>query len=281
MTDLLYYPPLLIVAACFMGLCVGSFLNVVVYRLPLMLERRWLQEAAAIRHEPPPEFPKLNLALPRSACPQCDHNLSAVENIPVISYLVLRGRCAHCSAKISFRYPLVEATTGILSVVIALSFGPTLYGAACLVFACALLALSLIDYDTQLLPDDLTLPLVWGSILFNLVTQTIPLSDSVIGAIIGYLSLWSIYWVFKLITGKEGMGYGDFKLLAAIGAFLGWQSLLVVVLIASCAGAIAGISLMLFTGHQRGTPIPFGPYLAFAGVAAIWAGPVANALQRW
>lgn len=258
--------------ALVIGLCVGSFLNVVIYRLPLMLEQQWQKEAAAIRDEPQPELERINLALPRSRCPHCGHEITPLENIPVLSYILLRGRCAHCKAVISYRYPLIEVLTGCLSALVAYQFGPTSFSLAALFFVWSLIALTFIDLDTQLLPDDITLPLMWGGILFNLITQTTPLEEAVIGAVAGYLSLWSVYWLFKLATGKEGMGYGDFKLLAAIGAFLGWKILPSVILISSIVGAVVGIGLILFTKHGRDTPIPFGPYLATAGLLSLFFG---------
>lgn len=264
-------PLLVTVGSAILGACVGSFLNVVIYRIPVMLERQWQQEAATIRGEEPPVFPLLNLALPGSHCPHCSHSLTAVENVPVLSYLLLRGACRHCGARISARYPLVELLTAVLTVAVVMSFGVTIFSLGALVFVWALIALSFIDVDTQLLPDNITLPLLWGGILFNLLTGSVSLEESVIGAAAGYTLLWSIYWLFKLLTRKEGMGYGDFKLMAAIGAFLGWKSLSLVVLLSSSVGALVGVCLVLFAGHKRDTHIPFGPYLALAGLATLFA----------
>ena len=271
-------PEWVIGLSLFLGLFVGSFLNVVIHRLPLMMERQWQLEAAEIRQEPLPTLPRLNLAVPRSRCPHCGHEISAIENIPLLSYLLLRGRCRQCKASISIRYPFVEALTSILSALVAWKFGASEYTAYALIFLWALIALAFIDLDTQFLPDDITLPLVWFGLLFNLVTNSIPLEEALIGAMSGYLSLWAIYWAFKLITGKEGMGYGDFKLLAAIGAFLGWKILPVVILMSSAVGAVIGIGMIVLAKHARETPIPFGPYLATAGILALFFGPALNTL---
>lgn len=258
-------------ALCFgIGACVGSFLNVVIYRLPLMLERDWLREAATIRGETPPSFPQLNLAVPRSKCPHCGHTIEALENIPVLSYLFLKGRCKTCKSRISPRYPLVEILTASITALIAYKYGVSQYGVAAAIFSWALVCLAFIDFDTQLLPDDITLPLLWAGLLFNLNTGTIPLTEAVIGAAAGYLSLWSIYWIFKLITGKEGMGFGDFKLLAAIGAFLGWNSLFPIIFISSILGAVIGLYIVLVSKNNKENPIPFGPYLSSAGFLVIY-----------
>jgi leader peptidase (prepilin peptidase) / N-methyltransferase len=267
------------------GLLVGSFLNVVIHRLPIMMEREWKTQAEEIvgasAYEPPrfenTTSAPYNLVVPRSACPKCGAMITAWQNIPVVSYLFLRGACANCGAKISIRYPLIELLTGVLSAVVAWKFGVTWYCAAALVLTWALIALSAIDFDHQLLPDDITLPLLWIGLLLSLAA-TIPSfglpvdsGDSILGAAAGYVSLWSVYKLFKWLTGKEGMGYGDFKLLAALGAWLGWQMLLVVILLSAFAGAIVGISLVAFRGRDRDIPIPFGPYLAVAGwIALIW-----------
>lgn len=269
--------PVLVFAAIVLGLCVGSFLNVVIHRLPKMLERRWLAEAAEIREEEIPSIPHIGLSTPRSRCPHCGHQITALENIPLVSYLALRGRCSHCRAPIGLRYPIIELLTAVLSAAVAWQFGQTLACVGALLFLWALIALCFIDLDTQLLPDDITLPLVWLGLLLNLNHAFVDLESAVVGAIAGYLTLWSVYWLFKLITGKEGMGYGDFKLLAAIGAFLGWQVLPAVILLSSCVGAVVGIALIVFARHGRNTPIPFGPYLASAGVIALFYGkPLAN-----
>ena len=256
---------------CF-GLLVGSFLNVVIYRLPLMMESRWrrdcceLLEVAQEKQEAP-----LNLATPNSHCPHCKAGIKPWQNIPVLSYLLLGGKCGSCAAPISVRYPLVEFVTGIMTLALAWHFdlSPALLGAILLTWA--LIALTMIDVDHQLLPDDITLPLMWLGLLFNLGATYVSLSDAVIGAMAGYLILWSIYWVFKLLTGKEGMGYGDFKLLAALGAWLGWQALPMIILLSSLVGACCGIALMIIKRRGKEIPIPFGPYLAMAGwIALLW-----------
>lgn len=257
------------------GLIVGSFLNVVIHRLPKMMEREWHAQCAELNGKSPEPAPKYNLLAPRSACPHCAHAISAAENIPVLSYLLLRGKCKGCGAAISPRYPIVEIISGILSAYAAWHFGFGLAGLAAIVFVWALITLTFIDFDTQLLPDDITLPLLWIGLLLNLNTAYTSLPNAVIGAVVGYLILWSVYWLFKLATGKEGMGYGDFKLLAAIGAWLGWTMLPLVILLSSLVGAVVGISLILFAKHGRNIPIPFGPYLAGGGLIALfWGQPL-------
>jgi leader peptidase (prepilin peptidase)/N-methyltransferase len=266
-------PVLIAGAALVVGLCVGSFLNVVVHRLPKMLERAWREDCLEHEGKDVPDAPAYNLVVPRSACPSCGHRISALENIPVVSWLALRGRCRACSARISPRYPIVEVAGGLLAVAAIAAFGPTPKGLAACVMLWTLLALALIDADTQYLPDDLTLPLLWAGLIANLFGLFAPLASAVIGAVAGYLSLWVVYWAFKLIRGKEGMGYGDFKLLAAIGAWLGWKMLPLVILLSSVAGAIIGIALIAFRGRDHTVPLPFGPYLAIAGAIALFAGP--------
>jgi len=264
----------LALAAGLLGLCVGSFLNVVIHRLPRMMEREWQAQCAELRGETPStaEAP-LSLSRPRSRCPHCGHPISALENIPLLSYLlILRGKCSGCGQAISPRYPLVELLSGLLSAYAAWHFGPTLQTAGALLLIWALIALSFIDLDTQLLPDSITLPLLWLGLLFNLMRTYADIDGAVIGAMAGYLSLWSIFWLFKLATGKEGMGYGDFKLLAALGAWLGWSMLPVIVLLSSLVGAAAGIALIALARHGRNVPIPFGPYLAAAGIIALFWG---------
>ncbi len=256
-----------------LGLCVGSFLNVVIHRLPKMMEQDWHAQCADLRGETPATATALTLARPRSRCPSCGHQITALENIPIISYLLLRGRCSSCGTSISLRYPVVEAVTGLLSAYAVWHFGPTLQGAGALLLIWALIALTGIDFDTQLLPDSITLPLLWLGLAFNLAGTYVDLFSAVIGAMIGYLTLWSVFWLFKLATGKEGMGFGDFKLLAALGAWLGWQMLPAIILLSSIVGAVVGISLIVATRHGRNTPIPFGPYLAAAGVIALFWGP--------
>ena len=258
------------------GLMLGSFLNVVIYRLPKMLEREWRQHCAELRAEKIGTEPVFNLAVPRSTCPQCQHKISALENIPLVSYLFLRGRCAECQSPISLRYPLVEVLTGVLSGFVAWHFGYGVATFAALIFLWAMIALTFIDIDTQLLPDSITQPLLWFGLLYNLHGGQTDVYSAVIGATAGYLTLWSVYWIFKLLTGKEGMGYGDFKLLAAIGAWLGWQLLPMVILFASVVGATAGLILILTRKHTRNTTIPFGPYLAGGGLLALFWGKQLN-----
>ena len=258
------------------GLCVGSFLNVVIYRLPKIMERDWAVQCAELRGEEPPRQEPFSLALPRSRCPACAHPIAALENIPLASYLALRGKCSACGARINPRYPLVEALSGLASAYAAWHFGFGLAAFAAMLFLWCMIALSFIDFDTQLLPDSITLPLLWAGLLLNLGGTFVDLGSAVIGAATGYLSLWSVYWGFRIATGKEGMGFGDFKLLAAIGAWLGWQMLPLVVLASSFAGAIIGISLMLLAKHGRNVPIPFGPYLAVAGVVSLFWGQRLN-----
>ena len=264
---------LTVVAALLVGLCVGSFLNVVIHRLPRMLEREWKAQCAEFRKEPVPDEPAYNLVVPRSACPACGHMITALENVPVVSWLALRGKCSACQAPISARYPIIEITGALLAVAAIIAFGATAKGAAACVLLWTLLALTMIDADTQYLPDDLTLPLLWAGLLVNLGGVFTPLSSAVIGAVAGYLTLWSIYWLFKLIRGKEGMGYGDFKLLAALGAWLGWTMLPLIVLLSSAVGAVIGLALIAFKGRDHELPIPFGPYLAIAGAIALFFGP--------
>ncbi|HEY7903674.1 MAG TPA: A24 family peptidase [Casimicrobiaceae bacterium] len=266
------------VVALLVGLCVGSFLNVVVHRLPKMLERDWRAQCAELAGEAPPAADAYNLWTPRSACPGCGHRIGALENIPVVSWLALRGRCSACKAAISPRYPLVELAGGLLAAYAIWHFGPTAKGLAACVLLWTLVALAVIDADTQLLPDNLTLPLLWAGLIANLAGLFVPLADAVIGAVAGYLVLWIVYWLFRLIRGKEGMGYGDFKLLAALGAWLGWKMLPVIILLSSVAGAAIGILLIAFQGRDKATPLPFGPYLAIAGALALFAGPALLAL---
>jgi len=255
-----------------LGLMVGSFLNVVIHRLPKMMEREWQAQCAELSGKPPETLPPYNLSVPRSACPHCGHQISALENIPVLSYLVLRGKCKGCRAPILPRYPIVEAVSGVLSAYAAWHFGFSAAGIGALLLIWALLALTFIDFDTQLLPDAITLPLLWLGLLLNLFGIYAELPDAVVGAVIGYLALWSVYWLFKLVTGKEGMGYGDFKLLAALGAWLGWQMLPLVIILSSLVGAVVGIILMVVARHGRNVPIPFGPYLAGGGLIALFWG---------
>ena len=272
MLSLLSDPLAFTILAGLLGLFVGSFLNVVIHRLPRMMERDWHAQAAELRGEEPPAGERFNLATPRSRCPHCGHQITLLENIPLVSYLVLRGRCGHCGAGISKRYPIVEAVSALLSAYAAWHFGFGASALGALLFVWAMVALTFIDLDTQLLPDDITLPLLWLGLAFNLGATYAELPAAVIGAMAGYLALWSVFWVFKLATGKEGMGYGDFKLLAAIGAWLGWQMLPLTILLSSLVGAVVGIALIVFARHGRNVPIPFGPYLAAAGLIALFWG---------
>ncbi|MEQ1666930.1 MAG: A24 family peptidase [Sulfuriferula sp.] len=273
MLTLLQTNPIWFTVTCgIVGLLVGSFLNVVIYRLPKIMEREWQAQCAELNQTSLPETPHYTLSVPRSACPSCGHQITALENIPVLSYLWLRGKCARCQTHISARYPVVEAVTGILTAITASYFGYGLAAIAAIFFIWALIALTFIDFDTQLLPDSITLPLLWLGLLVNMQATFVPLHTAVIGAMAGYLSLWSIYWLFKLITGKEGMGYGDFKLLAAIGAWLGWSMLPVVILLSSAVGAVVGIILIVVAKRGHSIPIPFGPYLAGGGLIALFWG---------
>lgn len=272
-------PSLFISVSGLLGLLVGSFLNVVIHRLPKMMEREWRTQCAEFNEQSLNTAEEIsgksvpyNLHTPRSACPQCGHQISALENIPLLSYLALRGRCRKCGSPISIRYPLVEAVTGILTAYAAWHFGFSLTAVAAIVFIWALIALTFIDFDTQLLPDDITMPLLWLGIIFNLFGAFTTLNNAVTGAIAGYLVLWIVYWLFKLATGKEGMGYGDFKLLAAIGAWLGWPLLPLVIILSSVVGAVVGITLIIATRHGRNIPIPFGPYLAGGALIALFWG---------
>jgi leader peptidase (prepilin peptidase) / N-methyltransferase len=260
------------IAALVFGLLIGSFLNVVIYRIPKMMQRESDNYVANELGKELPYTDRFNLMVPRSACPHCGHQITALENIPVISWLVLRGKCSACKAPISARYPAIELLTGLLSAVMVWTFGSGWMGLATLVFLWLLVAMTFIDFDTQLLPDDLTYPLLWLGLLLNLNGTFVPLRDAVIGAAAGYLALWSVYWLFKLATGKEGMGYGDFKLLAALGAWLGWKMLPTIILLSSVVGAIVGISLIVVARRGRDKPIPFGPYLAAAGLIALLYG---------
>ncbi|MDR0441411.1 MAG: A24 family peptidase [Candidatus Accumulibacter sp.] len=255
-----------------LGLLVGSFLNVVIHRLPRMMEWEWQWQCAELRGEAPPQGETVSLVRPRSRCPVCGHAITALENIPIISWLVLRGKCSACHTAISVRYPLVEALSGALTALAALRFGFDWSALGAFLFIWSLIALSFIDFDTTYLPDAITLPLLWCGLLLNLEGVYVDLSSAVIGAMMGYLSLWLVYWGFRLITGKEGMGYGDFKLLAALGAWLGWQMLPLIVLLSSVTGAIVGIALVVLAKRGREVPIPFGPYLAIAGIIAIFQG---------
>lgn len=273
---LLTTPWLLITAAVLFGLVVGSFLNVVIHRLPRMLEQGWRAECAELSGNSLPAGETYNLVLPRSRCPHCGHPIRAVENIPVLSYVALRGRCAACKAPISLRYPAVEALAGALAGYIAWRFGASAAAAGAMLFAWTMIALAFIDLDTFYLPDNLTLPLLWTGLAFNIGATFTDLTSAVIGAAGGYLVLWAVFWAYKLATGKEGMGYGDFKLLAAIGAWLGWKMLPLVILLSSFVGAVIGIGLIVLARRGRNVPIPFGPYLALAGLIALFYGEQLN-----
>jgi len=279
-----------------LGLLIGSFLNVVIHRVPIMLDREWKSQAREIlsgQDAPALSTPaaapgeRYNLIVPRSACPKCSAPISAWQNIPVISWLVLRGKCANCAAPISIRYPIIELTTALLSSAVAWKFGVHWYTAAALFFTWMLIAMSGIDFDTTLLPDNMTLPLMWVGLLFSIVGTDpaiglpVDMKSSIIGAVAGYLSLWSVYHLFKLLTGKEGMGYGDFKLFAALGAWLCWQSLPLIILLSAFTGAVVGITLILARGRDRNIPIPFGPYLAAAGwIALMWGNELIASYLR-
>jgi leader peptidase (prepilin peptidase)/N-methyltransferase len=265
-------------AALVFGLCAGSFVNVVIHRLPRMMEREWRAQCAELAGTAHAAGERYNLAVPRSACPSCGHRIGALENVPVLSWLWLRGRCLACGAAIGVRYPVVELASGAIAAYAAWRFGPTLAALGALFFCCSLLALTVIDLDTQLLPDDITLLLLWAGLAINFRGTFVPLGAAVAGAMAGYLVLWCIYWAFRLLTGKEGMGYGDFKLLAAIGAWLGWQMLPLVILLSSVVGAAVGIALIVLRRQGRDRPIPFGPYLAAAGaIALFWGVPIVRA----
>jgi leader peptidase (prepilin peptidase) / N-methyltransferase len=270
------YPAFLVIVAVLAGLIVGSFLNVVIHRLPKMLERQWRSECAELADTPSPPAERYDLVKPRSACPKCGHMIPAFENIPLASYLILGGKCSQCRAPISLRYPVVEALSGALAGYIAWRYGFTTAMLGALLFTWAMIALAFIDLDTFYLPDSITLPLLWAGLLFNAGGTFTDLNSAVIGAAAGYVALWAVFWTFKLATGKEGMGYGDFKLLAAIGAWLGWKLLPLTILASSLVGAAVGIGLIVFTKHAREKPIPFGPYLAAAGLIAMFWGERIN-----
>lgn len=268
-------PWLLYLAVALVSLCIGSFLNVVILRLPKMLHQDWRCQCEEFLELPEnqrkPETP-ITLSKPASTCPSCGHSIRAWENIPVISYLVLGGKCSSCKTGISPRYPLIEAITALFSIITIALLGPAEATLWALLLVWALVALTVIDFDTQLLPDSITLPLLWLGLVLNYFGILTDFTSAFWGAVWGYLSLWSVYWLFKLVTGKEGMGHGDFKLLAALGAWLGWQLLPAIILLSSVVGAVVGISLMVFRKHGREVPIPFGPYLAAAGLLCLWFG---------
>ncbi|GIT23554.1 MAG: type 4 prepilin-like proteins leader peptide-processing enzyme [Gammaproteobacteria bacterium] len=279
----------LIIASLVLGLLVGSFLNVIIYRMPVILQRDWKRQCSefleidnslskdkshSLKHE------VFNLQQPASHCPHCYHKIKPWENVPLISYIALGGKCSNCKAKISLRYPSVEFINGVLSALVAFTFGATWLTLALLIFTWSLLVLTLIDFDHQLLPDDITIPLLWLGLLVNALDLGfgVSLDDAVIGAIAGYLVLWAFYWVFKLTTNKEGMGYGDFKLLAALGAWMGWQSLLPIIILSSVVGAVSGIIMIIALGRDKSVPMPFGPYLSGAGFIMLIWGPEISTL---
>jgi leader peptidase (prepilin peptidase)/N-methyltransferase len=268
-----------LLAALVVGAMVGSFLNVVIHRLPRMLEQQWQAQARELLGLPVDPQPRYDLAQPASHCPHCGHAISAWENVPLVSWLVLRGRCRHCRAPIGWRYPLVELLAALAALAALWRFGMGWQALAAAAFLWCAIALAFIDLDTRLLPDDLTLPLLWAGLLINVQERFASLPEAVLGAVAGYLLLWSIYWLFKLLTGKEGMGYGDFKLLAAIGAWLGWTALPLVLLLASLTGAVVGIALKTLGRLEQGQPLPFGPFLAAGGAVALLWG--ADLLQWW
>ena len=282
MIDLMSLPPgLWLTGAMLLGLVVGSFLNVVIHRLPRMLEQDWQAQCAELRGEDAPEATPYNLVTPPSTCPSCGHSIRAWENVPLVSYLLLRGRCSACGSPIGRRYPLVELVSGLLSLAVIWQFGPNAQGLAALLLVWSLIALTFIDFDTQLLPDQITLPLLWLGLILNMNGLFVDLRTAVIGAAAGYLSLWLVFHSFRLLTGKEGMGYGDFKLLAMLGAWLGWQLLPQIVLVSSLVGAVTGLVLILFRGRDRNCPIPFGPYLAAAGlIALLWGDQINDSYLR-
>ena len=271
------YPLALLCFALVLGLIIGSFLNVVIYRLPVMMQREWTEQCHEFLeleddHKKTSDNPAtLNLAKPDSHCPKCKHELTAFENIPILSYLLQAGKCRNCKAPISLRYPLIEAVTGIVTLLIAYQYGYSWLTLAILILTWSLIVLTMIDYDHQLLPDDITIPILWLGLIINFFGLITTLEAAVLGAVAGYLILWAVYWLFKILTGKEGMGQGDFKLLAALGAWMGWQALPQIILLSSLIGALIGIGMILIKGRDKNIPIPFGPYLAGAGfVSLLW-----------
>ena len=288
MAELFTQAPMVFIAVAFaFALMIGSFLNGVIYRLPLMMQRDWREQCDELSKEPAPDLPdgKFNLVVPRSRCPSCGAAIKAWQNIPVLSYLLLGAQCANCQKSISVRYPLVETLTAILAAICAWHFGFGWEALMAIGLSFALVAISLIDADHQIIPDSIVIPLLWVGLIMSLFhplagadTLFIAPQDAIVGAVAGYLSLWSVYQLFKLVTGKEGMGYGDFKLLAALGAWLGWQALPTIILMSAVVGAIIGIALIVFRGRDRQIPIPFGPYLAAAGwITMLWGEAIKNA----
>ena len=278
----LHDPTFFVIACTMLGLVVGSFLNVVILRVPKMMEQAWHRECSELLEQSAPEEPRINLSRPGSQCPGCGTAIKPWHNVPVISWILLRARCASCGMPISARYPLVELATGILSGLAAWQFGFGVEALSALLLIWMLIALTGIDIDTQLLPDSLTLPLLWLGLGINLFAVWTPLSSAVIGAMLGYGILWSVYWLFKWVTGKEGMGYGDFKLLGALGAWFGWEAVPVMILLSSLVGAILGIAILLIKRQGRDTPMPFGPYLAGAGLIMLFVGDtLMNQYSAW
>ncbi len=271
-------PVFFILSTAILGLLTGSFLNVVIYRLPVMLRNTWSIEAAEFTKLPAPTLKPFNLITPQSTCPHCGHKIRPWENIPILSYLALRGKCSNCKSKISSRYPLIEGFTALISASVAWEFGITLETASLLLFFWCLIALTMIDLDHQLLPDALTLSLLWAGLIINLFEVFTSLEHAVVGAVAGYLSLWCVFWTFKLITGKEGMGYGDFKLFAAFGAWFGWAALPLIILLSSLVGAVVGITMIVVMGRDKQIPIPFGPYLCGAALVYVFWG---EAITQW
>jgi leader peptidase (prepilin peptidase)/N-methyltransferase len=277
-------PALLYTVTVLFSLVIGSFLNVVIYRLPRMMDQDWRRECADLTGEPAkePESPRLSLSRPGSHCRHCGHRLGPLENIPLLSYLVLGGRCSACGERIGLRYPLVEAATALLSILVVWRFGIGWESAAALVLTWGLIALALIDYDTQMLPDSITLPLLWLGLLLSVGGWFSDSHSAILGAVLGYLSLWTIFHLFRLLTGKEGMGFGDFKLFALFGAWLGWQHLLQVILLSACVGALVGLALIMARGRDSQVPIPFGPFLAGAGwISLLWGDAINSAYLQW
>ncbi|MCG7543324.1 A24 family peptidase [Pseudoalteromonas sp. MM17-2] len=279
-------PWFFITTVLFVSLAVGSFLNVVIYRIPKMMQNQWQSECRLLLadelvskgEQNQSASAPFNLLTPASTCPRCNNKIKPWHNIPLLSWLFLKGQCAYCQAPISIRYPAIELITAVLSLVVALAFGPTQLTVLYIIITWVLVALTFIDIDHMLLPDQLTLPLLWLALLASVAGITIEPSAALTGAAAGYLSLWSVYWLFKLLTGKEGMGYGDFKLLAVFGALLGWQALLMIILLSSIVGAVIGITLLSIQGKDKATPIPFGPYIAIAGwIAMLWGEQIQGA----
>jgi leader peptidase (prepilin peptidase) / N-methyltransferase len=271
---MLYSPEWDMALAALLGLLIGSFLNVVIHRLPKMMERQWAAECASLSGSTPPTAAAYNLGVPRSACPHCGHAIRWYENLPVLSYVLLRGKCSACGASISLRYPAIELLNAVLFAACVWQWGMTPTGGAWAVFCSVLLTLAAIDWDTTLLPDDLTLPLLWGGLCAAALGWiATPLFHAFWGAVAGYMSLWLVFWAFKLVTGKDGMGYGDFKLFAALGAWFGWQALVPIILMASVVGAVVGIAMKFSSKLREGGYVPFGPFLAAAGFTALWVTP--------